>query len=260
MTTSKRLRIGGSVAALLLILVAPARATAPQTVRGTYLEIESENGGQMTSMKLWLGPNAMRMDADTEGGVSVISIGGDDGKMLMVMHEQKRYMEFTAAMMAGMAGMLGQMPTAQIEEEMADAAPPTFTRTGNTKQVGEWAAYEVLVENPDTDDDMIMWFSQDVDADFRSLAEQVVTSMSSLLDSPIMSMAGGGGGGGIFDEIEAQLNAVDMPDGFPVQMISGAGGGQTTNTLKTIDQNATFDAATWEAPAGYTKMPMPFGR
>ncbi len=257
MTTSTRLRIGGSVAALLLILAAPAQAIAPQTVRGTYLEIETENGGQVTSMKLWLGPNSMRMDADTQGGVSVISIGGDGGKMLMIMHEEKRYMEFSTAMMAGMAGMLGQMPTAQIEEEIADATPPTFTRTGNTKQIGEWAAYEVLVENPDEDHDMIMWFSQDVDADFRSLAEQVVTSMSALLNSPIMSMVGGGGGG-IFGEIEAQLNAVDMPDGFPVQIITGAG--QSINTLKAIDQNATFDAATWEAPAGYTKMAMPFGR
>ncbi len=257
MGTSKRFRIGGSVAALLLILAAPAQAIAPQTVSGTYLEIETESAGQLTSMKLWLGPNAMRMDADTQGGVSVISIGGDDGKMLMVMHQQNQYMEFTAETMAGMAGRLGRMPTAEIEAEIAEATPPTFTRTGNTKQVGEWAAYEVLVESPDQDGDMVMWFSQDVGADFRALAEQVVTSMSSLLNSPMMSMVGGGGG--IFDEIEAQLGAVDMPDGFPVQIISG-GGSQSISTLKAIDQNATFDAATWEAPEGYTKMPMPFGR
>lgn len=259
MVTSKTLRIGGSVAALLLILAAPAQAITPQTVSGTYLEIETESAGQVTSIKLWLGPNAMRMDTDTQGGVSVISIGGDDGKMLLVMHQQKGYMEFTAETMAGMAAIMGRMQP-KIEEEIADATPPTFTRTGNTKQVGEWAAYEVLVEHPDQDGNMIMWFSQDVGADFRGLAEQVVTSMLFLLNSPMMSMVGGGGGGGIFNGIEAQLAAVDMPDGFPVQIIFGSGGGQSTKTLKAIDQNATFDPATWEAPEGYTKMPMPFGR
>ena len=259
MATSKRLRIGGGVAALLLILAAPAQAIAPQAVNGTYLEIDIESDGQVASMKLWLGPNAMRMDAETRGGVSVISIGGDDGKLLMVLHQQQQYLEFTEAM-AGMAGILGQLRPAVIEEEIADANPPTFTRTGKTKQVGEWAAYEVLVENPDQDDDMIMWFSQDVGADFRGLAGQVVRSMSSLLTSPILRMGGGGSGGGIFGQIEAQLDAVDMPDGFPVQIISGSGGGQSISTLKAIDQNATFDAATWEVPEGYTKMAMPFGR
>jgi hypothetical protein len=260
MAISKRLRIGGGVAAFLLILTAPAQAIAPQAVSGTYLEIETESDGQLASMKLWLGPDAMRMDAETQGGVSVISIGGDDGKLLMVLHQRQQYLEFTAEAMAGMAGMLGQIRPAAIEEEIADATPPTFTRTGNTKQVGEWAAYEVLVESPDQDDDMIMWFSQDVDADFRSLAEQVVTSMSSLLNSPMLRMGGGGGGGGIFGQIEAQLDAVDIPDGFPVQIISGSGGGQSISTLKAIDQNATFEAATWETPEGYTKMAMPFGR
>lgn len=261
MLASKNLCIRGSLAALLLILAVPVQAISPAVESETYLEIETETAGEMTSIRIWLSLNAIRIDADTQGGVSVISIGGDDGKLLMVMHQPKTYMEFAAAMMASMAGMLGQMPP-ETEEELVEATQPTLTRTGNTKQVGEWAAYEVLAQNPGEDGGMFMWFSQDVGADFRTLAEQILTSMSSLLNSPIMSMISmaGGSDAGLFDEIQAQLEAVDMPDGFPVQIISSADGMERTSTLKAIDQDATFDTATWEPPEGYTKMRMPFGR
>ena len=261
MLASKNLCIRGSLAALLLILAVPVQAISPEVESETYLEIETETAGEMASIRIWLSLNAIRIDADTQGGVSVISIGGDDGKLLMVMHQQKTYMEFAAAMMASMAGMLGQMPP-ETEEELVEATQPTLTRTGNTKQVGEWAAYEVLAQNPGEDGGMFMWFSQDVGADFRTLAEQILTSMSPLLNSPIMSMISMAGGSdpGLFDEIQAQLEAVDMPDGFPVQIISSADGMERTSTLKAIDQDATFDTATWEPPEGYTKMRMPFGR
>ena len=261
MLASKNLCIRGSLAALLLILAVPVQAISPEVESETYLEIETETAGEMASIRIWLSLNAIRIDADTQGGVSVISIGGDDGKLLMVMHQPKTYMEFAAAMMASMAGMLGQMPP-ETEEELVEATQPTLTRTGNTKQVGEWAAYEVLAQNPGEDGGMFMWFSQDVGADFRTLAEQILTSMSPLLNSPIMSMISMAGGSdpGLFDEIQAQLEAVDMPDGFPVQIISSADGMERTSTLKAIDQDATFDTATWEPPEGYTKMRMPFGR
>ena len=261
MLASKNLCIRGSLAALLLILAVPVQAISPAVESETYLEIETETAGEMASIRIWLSLNAIRIDADTQGGVSVISVGGDDGKLLMVMHQQKTYMEFAAAMMASMAGMLGQMPP-ETEEELVEATQPTLTRTGNTKQVGEWAAYEVLAQNPGEDGGMFMWFSQDVGADFRTLAEQILTSMSSLLNSPIMSMISMAGGSdlGLFDGIQAQFEAVDMPDGFPVQIISSADGMERTSTLKAIDQDATFDTATWEPPEGYTKMRMPFGR
>ena len=261
MLISKNLLTSGSLAALLLILVLPVQAIFPAAEGETYLEIETEAAGEVTNIRIWLGLNAIRIDADTQGGVSVVSIGGDEGKLLMVMHQQKTYMEFAAAMMANMAGMLGQMQP-ETAEELVEATQPTLTRTGNTKQVGAWAAYEVLAQNPGEDGGMFMWFSQDLEADFRTLAEQILASMASLLNSPIMSMISmtGGSDPGLFDEIEAQLETVDMPDGFPVQIISSADGMERTSTLKAIDQDVTFDTVTWEPPEGYTKMRMPFGR
>ena len=262
MTTSREptsLRCAAAVAvAAVLFLGGPAVATAPQAVSGTYLEIESDSGGETQNIKLSLGPDRMRMDTEE---VSLVSLGGDDGKMLMIQHAENMYMELTAEMMAGFAGMMGgQMP--DVEEEVANATPPTFTRTGNTKQVGGWNAYEVIVEHPDQDGDMTMWFSPDVDADFRQVAQQVIGSVASLLNSPMLRMGGGGGGGGqdLMNSIQAQLSSVDMPDGFPVQIVSNSGGVQAVNTLRAIDQSVSFEPSTWEAPEGYEKMQLPFRR
>ena len=70
----------------------------------------------------------------------------------------------------------------------------------------------------------------------------------------------GSRGGGMIGQIQAQMAAVNMPDGFPVQIISSVGGMPSTSTLHAIDQNAAFGPETWEAPAGYAKMAMPFRR
>lgn len=253
MITSPRARFLTCCAATLLLLPAiSALAAAPQA--GTYLEIESESGGDTQLIELSMQPDRLRIDSGT--AVSLVSIGGDDGKFLMIQHPQQQYIELDAEMMQMMAQMMPDMPQAQGDEQ--PVTPPTFTRTGNTKQVGEWSAYEVLVEHPEQDADTVMWMSQDVDADFQTMAETLVESMSSMMDNPMMQMGGGGGGiSDAFAQVRAQMNATEMPDGFPVQIISNAGGTQTTNTLRSIDQNAAFGPETWEAPAGYTKVDMP---
>jgi len=255
----------GAVAALALLLAsgAPVFGEAPQVVSGVYLEMDIENSGQVQPVKMFLAPDRMRMDIDMMGqSASIVSIGGDDAKMVMIQHGQKMYMEFTAEMMAGLAAVGGQMPP-EVAEETENPTMPTFTRTGNTKQVGEWNAYEVVIEHPDQDGEMAMWFSPDVGADFRQVAEQFIKSMSSFLDNPMMGqMTGGGGMGGqnLISSIQTQLESAEIPDGFPVQIISSAGGAQSVNTLRAIDTNASFEASTWVAPEGYTKMDMPFRR
>ena len=255
----------GVVVALALLLLSGGAVfgVVPQATSGIYLEMDIENADQVQPVKMFLAPDRMRMDIDMMGqSASIVSIGGEAGKMLMIQHGQKMYMEFTAEMMAGLAAMGGQMPP-EVAEEVENPTMPTFTRTGNTKQVGEWNAYEVKIEHPDQEGEMAMWFSPDVGADFRQVAEQFMSSMSSLLDNPTLGqMAGGGGMGGsnLISSIRTQLESAEIPDGFPVQIISGAGGVQSINTLRAIDTNASFDATTWVAPEGYTKMDMPFRR
>lgn len=257
MSTSRNIRMVGCLAAAALLLLAGS-APGLAAQGGTYLEMESESDGEPMVIKLSLGSDRLRMDIGEE--MSLVSIGGDEGKMLMIQHAGQSYVEFTAETMEMMPGIMGQMP-AQIEEELEeDRMPPTFTRTGNTKQIGQWSAYEVLVQHPEQDGDLTMWFSQEVDADFRALVGQVMGSMSSLFNSPMLGRMGGGGAAGMLGQIQAQMTAVNMPDGFPVQIISSAGGMQSTNTLRVIDQNASFGPETWEAPAGYSKMAIPFRR
>lgn len=259
MTTWRNTRMVGCLAvAALLLLAGSAPGLAAQA--GTYLEMVSESEGQPRVIKLSLGSDRLRMDIGEE--ISMVSIGGDDGKMLLIQHAEQSYLEFTAEMMQMMAGLLGQMPE-QVEARMEeDMTPPSFTRTGNTKQIEQWNAYEVLVQHPEQDGDLTMWFSQEVDADFRALVGQVMDSMSTLLNSPMLGgmVVRSGGAAGVIGQIQAQMTAVNMPDGFPVQIISSAGGTLSTNTLRAIDQNADFGPETWEAPEGYSKMAMPFRR
>ena len=258
MTNTRRICGFTAVAAMLLLLTSPVVAMSPQAVSGTFLDIDSDSGGETQNIKMSMGPDRLRMDIGEE--VSLVSLSGDESKILMIQHAEQSYMELTAEMMQMMSGMMGRMPE-QAQEEAQNVTPPTFVRTGNTKQVGEWNAYEVRVEHPEQDGETMMWFSQDVNADFRSLAEQMVSSLSSILANPMMQgMTGGGGGANILDQIQSQMSAVDIPDGFPVQVVSGAGGAQSTNTLRAIDQNASFGPETWEAPAGYAKMDLPFRR
>ncbi len=242
-------------AAAVLVLIAGVPASAFQASSGITLEIESSGSGPARLTKLALGDGNMRFDTDQ---VSMVSLGGDDGKMLMIQHAQKMYIEFTPEIMMGMAGMMGGQTPPEVEEEIEDRTPPTFTRTGNTKQVGEWNAYEVKVEHPEQDGDVTMWFSMDVDADFRDVATQMMDSMGGLLNDPMISrMGGGGGGGSLIDTVKAQLGAAEMPDGFPVQIITDAGGSTNTTTLRAIDSSASFDAVTWTPPEGYQKMTLP---
>jgi len=251
--------LGGTTAGVALLLSGPAPALPAQSVTGTYLEMEIQSGGQTQLMKLSLGPDRLRMDTGQDA--SFVSIGGDDGKMLIIQHGEKIYMEFTAEMMASLAAMMGQMPPDVEQEEDEDTTPPTFTRTGNTKQVGEWSAYEVRVEHPEQQGELTMWFSQDVDADVQAIAEQVMGSLSSLLDNPMLrGMGGMGGGAGVLDSMQRDIASLNMPDGFPVQVISNDGGMQSTNTLRAIDQRASFGPSTWAAPEGYQKMQMPMIR
>ncbi len=258
----KRTSVVGAFAAsmvLFLILNAPAIAVSPQSLSGTYLEMDTQSSGETQNIKLSLGPDRIRLDVSDE--MSLVSLGGENGKMLMIQHQDQQYMELTAEMMEMMRGMMGQMPQ-QTQDEPEDVTPPTFVRTGNTKQVGDWNAYEVRVEHPEQDGETMMWFSQDVDGDFRALAEQLVASMSAIFGNPMMQRMTGGGRSpaSILNQVRSQMSAVEIPDGFPVQIVSDTGGDESITTLKAIDQNASFGPDTWEAPAGYTKMDMPFIR
>ena len=75
MLASKNLCIRGSLAALLLILAVPVQAISPVVESETYLEIETETAGEMASIRIWLSPNAIRIDADPQAGICCCADG-----------------------------------------------------------------------------------------------------------------------------------------------------------------------------------------
>lgn len=246
-----------AVALLVAVLALPALAgpAAPQ-VSGTYLEEEVVSAGEAPNLiKLWVAGDRMRFE--TPGQMALVWIGGADGRMMMIQHQQRMYLEWTAEQMKAMGQMMGGAMQESGAEEDEMSEPPTFTRTGNTKTVGEWSAYEVRVEHPEQTGDTTMWFSEDVAVDPAQLMQSVASSMESM-QAPMLGGMGGGdaSGFGMLASAREMMARMNMPAGFPVQIITTEGGDTTTITLKAVRQGP-LEASVFEAPAGYQKMQMP---
>lgn len=253
-TPRRRAGLGVAVVAGLALAALPVLA-GPQGAQGTHAAWDIDSPGQPTSLEMWVATEMIRMDVGDQA--SVIMSGGD---MTMVMHQQRQYMVFTEEMMERMAGMMGGMMQGQQEPDVDMSTPPTFTRTGNTKTVGAWNAYEVLVEHPDQDGEVHMWFSEDIDVDVLAFATQVAEAMQSF-NNPMMQRMNQGQGInlGMLGAMREGLVDLELPDGFPVQIISQDDGQTTTMTLTAVDQGPQ-DPANFQPPADYQRMEMPFIR
>lgn len=255
---SSSARRGLGLALGLLLVVATPGLAAPQGIEGTKIsiEVESERGSPYP-VNLWLGPDRLRVDQGTE--ISIVWSGGADGSMMMIMHEQQTYMEFTAEMMERMAAMMGGPPAGEEAagevEEMA--TPPRFVATGNTKTVGTWNASEYQLIHEDQTSETQMWFSEDIDVDLKSVLDQVMESMESLNNPMMQRMGGDMSDAGMIETMNERWDEMDVPAGFPVQIVTTEGGSTNTVTVTTVEQGA-LDSSVFQAPAGYQKMQMPF--
>lgn len=240
----------GMLAISTLALGAPSPAVhAAQS--GVYLEQEIASSDGSMPMELWIQGSSMRVDmSQGDQPMSMIFKGEDEASTTMVvMHGQRQYMVFDQQrmgmmqqMMGGMAGGQGDVP--DVEGQL-EAAVPTFTRTGRTEQIGSWSADEMLVESPDIDGELRIWLTEDIDLDYFEVMRGIAENMSSA--QPLV-----GGAAGVF----GGLGDVDFPAGYPVRVVTVNDGETTTITLKKFEQRS-FDAETFEAPAGYQKIEMP---
>lgn len=157
--------------------------------------------------------------------------------------------------MAQMFGQLaGEMDLPTEEEEGSDAR---LVRTGRTKTVGRWSAYEVKVEG-DPQEEATMWFSDEVGIEWAELLQMQQAHMSAFT-SPLMQQMGEGGEsgfGGLLDTVQQMLGQSGMPSGFPVQIVSEQMGSTYTMTLKEA-RREDFSESIFQPPAGYQKMEMP---
>jgi hypothetical protein len=62
--------------------------------------------------------------------------------------------------------------------------------------------------------------------------------------------------GGLVGAMNERWDEMDVPPGFPVEIITSEGGTTTTITVVDIEQGA-LDASEFEPPAGYQKMQIP---
>lgn len=257
-TTSSKSRLTGLAMTALLVLTGASLALGAQETQGTHLawNVESREGPEQ--IDIFVAPEHLRMDMGQEN--SMIYRGGD---MIMVMHAEQAYMVFTEEMMEQMGAMMGAMGRQQQEQmqERSDFdTPPSFTRTGNTKQVGSWDAYEVEVTHPEQTGSTTIWFSEDVDLDLMTFLTQMTRSVEAFASPMMQGMGRGGGGGaaelGMLGAMRDQLGQMDLPAGFPVQIISVEDGETNTMTLTRAEQGP-MTPDTFQPPSGYQEMRMP---
>ena len=239
----------------------PGAASSPQELEGTKLQllVDQEARG-VREMGLWVAPLRLRMDQESSD-MSLIWAGGEGGGMSMVMHPQKVYMSYSIEDLEKMAGQT----RARTPEQQAGPAnemwenPPRFVATGNTKTVGGWSADEYRLEGPEDTPDAIFWFTTETGAELRPVLEQLVAAIDALNTPALQSISGGMPDGGLVAAMDERWDEMNVPPGFPVEIITSEGGTNTTITVVSVEQGA-LDASEFEAPAGYQKMNMPVRR
>lgn len=256
-TSSKSLLRPLGVAVAGLLAIAPL-VLGGQGVEGTHLTWDVEDTEGPMVIDVFVAPEHLRVDM---GQTNSMIYRGD--AMVMVMHSERAYMVFTREMMEQMGAMMGGIAgqqRQQMEESGDFDAPPSFTRTGNTKQIGSWDAYEVKVTHPEQTGEMTVWMSEDVDVDLVTFVTQMAAAMEAFTGPMIQGMAGGGGGGapelGMLGSLRDQITEVDLPEGFPVQVITVDQGETSTMTLTQAEQGS-LGADTFQPPSGYQEMQMP---
>lgn len=246
---------------LAVAMVVPALALQADGVHMVQ-EIAQEDGNAV-GLELWAQGERARIDIQQQGqDVSMIMVGGENGSMTMVQHAQRQYLVFDAQRMRQMQQMMNRGgESAASGDATLQGEPPTFTATGNTRQVGEWTAEEYRVEGPDIEGDTRMWFTDDVDVDFFEVMSTVGEVMGSMNNPMMQGAMGGGDTGGVlgrYRRYRAQMQAAgaEFPTGYPVVIETTTDEGTTTMTTKQIELGP-FDAATFEPPADYQRVQVP---
>ena len=206
---------------LCLLLAAPAAADTLLTVRSSVegLKMDQPTTGQV---HIWVAADRLRRD---EGETSTI-VRLDRGKVYILNHADKTYLELAAPDLQKMAAPAGAQMKVQV------------TATGETKKVGTWNArkYKVEISNPEgLHLDTTIWASKDV-ASYQAYGK---------LAAALAAMQPGSG------EWARQMQQIE---GFPVvQEADVTMGGSRFKTREELVAVETKDApaGTYDPPAGY---------
>jgi hypothetical protein len=258
--TSVTLLIAGLVLTSPLIVDSLIAGPGParQAIEGTALQIEiNQDARGLREMGLWVGPLRLRVDQNANQ-MSLLWIGDEGGHMSMVMHPEKMYMQYS---MDDIEKALGATRAPEAGEAVAErmGTPPRFVPTGGTKTVGAWSASEYRLEGPEDTPDATFWFSEETGADLHLLVEQLVAAVDTLNTPALQRISGGMPDGGLVAQMNEGWDEMNVPPGFPVEIITSEGGTMTTITVISVQQGA-LDPTDFEPPAGYQKMQIPIRR
>jgi len=224
--------------ALALIFAIPAAAE-----EGYYLEEEvtRESPGRPSTKEksqTWMVADKLRKEEARSGSVTIFR---EDKSLLWVLDvAAKTYFEVTRAEMDAM----GRQSVAMLLPETED--PGTWLeRTGKTKKVGHWQAYEVRVEDrPVQGMTLTMWLSEDVPID-REIRDRFGRSMF-----------------GEGNPAAALLKGLRELDGYPVEVLLSVRLGneriQMRQRLRKVEPR-DVESDRFEIPDGYVRVPSPFG-
>lgn len=247
--TRRALAVVGA-AAVLAAAVVPAVAAPQEGVAATIL---MEHGGSGNEMTITAQGENLRMDMDSPRG-SMSTIWLPD-RMLMIMHDQKMYMEFDKAMLDRMRSMMRNMPNMPNADTSApDPSAYTFERTGNTDTINGMSAFEVAMSGPGVQGESHLWMTEDADVGMFEVFSHMGQAMANM-NMPFMNR-GGGNPTAALSEYMDMAHAQGLPDGRVIRIVNSKDGDTTTVTLQSVEQGP-IDASRFAAPAGYKKQQMP---
>ena len=207
-------------------------------------------------MTYWVTEGQFRMDLPE---MSIIWASGDQQRMLMIQHAEKRYIEWDAQQLQMMQRMMGRMPggggsRSSGDQPMGDNI--SFEATGNSEAIGAWHAFEVQVRTDEGDQGQL-WLTEDTDVGLFEVFASVV-DMTSAMQLP-MGMGGQQNNPQeMLQRYSALARAQGLPEGRAVRIVSTEGGG--ANVTLTAVQAGSPPAGTFDPPAGYrnfTALPFP---
>lgn len=209
------------------------------------MDLTMEGGDAPMTMRLWAGVGPVRMDMTGEMGQ--VSMIWTESAMIMVMHQQRSYMEFTKEMLDGMRQMMGRMGQEESAEPDFDVTEWSFETTGATDTIHGMNAFEVRMTGPEGKTGSL-WMTEDTDIGlFEGFARLGETFES-------MGMPGRRNPMQRLREYTFYARAQGLPEGRVIRVVDGESG--TVITVGDVDKGP-FAADTWSAPAGYTKQQMP---
>ena len=246
-------RLAGLVLVGALFGVAAAGTNARQADDAKLLLHIEQPGQSALEMAYWLATQRLRMDT---AQMSLVWIGGQDPRMLMIQHAEKRFMEWTEQQLSAMRQMMRRVPGAnqQATPEPPDFSGVSFTVTGERGRIADqWDAIEVRVEGLDAGQEGFLWISEDASTGLLEVFSRVADVMS---DMQLPMGMGGNNPQEALLRYSAFARASGLPSGRVVQVVGSQNGPQTTITLVGV-QPGPFDGDPFAPPGGYEPMRIP---